>query len=1708
MLKVESEKLRILQRYQDYIVAFFIEQNMEKSSSFFIAYKKQYEKKINFNERKLIDEKKNELNGNPILLKWENTEIIPMESKTFKIIAQFSVTSEEKLSFFIHNISILQREEQLGEYFILSSKSTLQSLTITEEKKSIYLLKKETEKLCLDLLKHFIDVEHGESLGGIWAGYGESRCPLFLVGESILQALGYTPEEFQSSKKGLLIDCLHPDDRLFFEEQWKKHFDMNGKFEFQCRLNHKDGKTVWFLNWIKKINIGSDKIGFVCLSKNITDLSVLQQNQIKSMESLHIQNKQMETMIQDIPIGFIKCLLNNGWQMLFINDALCQLLGYTRYEIQNTLGNCLSQLIFEEDRDMVYTILRKKGMELEENESFSFEYRIQKKNGEILWICNHLRILIEDKQRVCYCAITDITQVKEVYQSLESLTASIPGGAFTACMDEDLTLIFGNDGFYELIGYSPLQMKLQLGNRLIAMIYPEDVTEILNIIATSFQEGQKGFEFEKRIFKNSGETAWNLVKGNFVRKNNGQTILHCVAIDITDRKQMEQSLKMNEERFRIALKQTENEIFDYNIAEKTMVVSKDFAKRYDLPIVLKNVPHSLVDKGVIYEDDIQDFFNLYDQIASGIKCSSCSIQMRTQEGNYLWNKFVLTTLFDDAGSPVRAIGIIEDITAQREAEIAYLKEEQYRSAMLSDAIADMEINVTKNILERYRGIWCEYEKLKQDCNFEEFIRGISDKMIYAEDRQRHIQLLSREHLMASYHRGIREVHSEHRRWNGKDSFHWMVTTIHLLKDPISGDMKGVGYLKNIDQKKKEELRLQYLSQRDSLTGLYNKRTTEEAVKDFLTSCKPEDKHCFFIIDLDDFKNVNDNYGHMFGDWVLLEMSQRMRNSFCFQDIIGRIGGDEFAILAKDIGSIDRMKELALQICHLVSFMEGTDQKISCSVGISCYPKDGYTFEELYQKADIALYEAKNHGRNQFAIYDDSGKDLFYFSPNDCTKDKNSTDVTRETPSIKENAMSARSRKQSEKEAELDSLEGIVYVSDPDNYNLLYMNEAGAQMLQMDKKHCVGKKCYQLIQGLDKPCTFCNKSLLKFEKYHTCEYYNQSLGRRFLVKDKLIQWNGKTARLEIAFDITHKSQEKEIETQSSEIETILSQCVRAINDEFSYKNVEEIIAEAVGKYYQADRVYIMEWNKKTIEWKDIFAWCKDEVVSYVQEWKQVPVREITFFGREFYKEKIITVTDVAGLKKSIPTTYERLKKYGVHSFILFPLNLGEWYHGYICIDNPTKYHKNKIVLESLNYILSSELSKQRKDWKLEYVQYYDILTGLPNRRKYLKYLDEVNEQSIVSMGAIAANINGLRVLNKLYGEIRGNHMILKTVDIFRNYVENETIFRLDGDEFILLCPNMSHQDFLQKIYHMKEEFVTMNENGVSIGHTWADTDIDIPGLVRHANELMMLAKQQYYEKNKVTNKHFRSKALQELLTAIRQNQFQVVFQPKIDIVTNAIVGAEALVRRSNPEGGLIPPSKFIPALEENRLIRYIDFFVLEYTCKVLQQWKSEGKPLIPISVNFSRLTLLEENLVDSIGAVLRKYDLSSEYIEIEITETIGEMERETISQVGKNLKNNGYKIALDDFGTKYTNLSMLTTIDFDVLKLDGSLVKRLEESEKNQVIVDSIVKMCNRIGIEIIAEGVETEEQRKMLRNLGCAFAQGYYYSKPISRAEFDRRYLC
>ena len=205
--------------------------------------------------------------------------------------------------------------------------------------------------------------------------------------------------------------------------------------------------------------------------------------------------------------------------------------------------------------------------------------------------------------------------------------------------------------------------------------------------------------------------------------------------------------------------------------------------------------------------------------------------------------------------------------------------------------------------------------------------------------------------------------------------------------------------------------------------------------------------------------------------------------------------------------------------------------------------------------------------------------------------------------------------------------------------------------------------------------------------------------------------------------------------------------------------------------------------------------------------------------------------------------------------------------------------------------------------------------------------------------------------------------------------------------------------------------------------------------------------------------------------------------------------------------ITPPIKFIPLLEKERLIRYIDFFVFEEVCKTLHRWKAEGKKLVPISLNFSRNTLLESDFVKTLKIIAAKYNVLRSLIEIEITETIGEIDTKIISNISKEIKNAGFTIALDDFGSKYSNISLFTTLEFDTLKLDRSLVEKLQVSSEKKIIVRSVINMCKEMNVRTIGEGIETEEVNSLLASLNCDHAQGYLYSRPIPIPEFEKKYF-
>lgn len=250
----------------------------------------------------------------------------------------------------------------------------------------------------------------------------------------------------------------------------------------------------------------------------------------------------------------------------------------------------------------------------------------------------------------------------------------------------------------------------------------------------------------------------------------------------------------------------------------------------------------------------------------------------------------------------------------------------------------------------------------------------------------------------------------------------------------------------------------------------------------------------------------------------------------------------------------------------------------------------------------------------------------------------------------------------------------------------------------------------------------------------------------------------------------------------------------------------------------------------------------------------------------------------------------------------------------------------------------------------------------------------------------------------------------------------------------------------------------------------------------------------------------SDSLSSLLYDIQHGYYQMYLQPKMDIRTNTVVGAEALVRYCR-DGKVLPPSKFISTFEDKGLIFHIDLFIFEEVCKQLKVWQQEGRTLYPISLNFSRITLLNDHLIQKMNEIQQKYRISRKWIEIEITESVGEIDRKLLKQLGMKISDHGYRLSLDDFGVRYSNIALLSLLPFHSLKLDRSIVQEMSDNTKLQVMIENLIQLCKKLDIVFIAEGIETMAQKDMLKRLGCTIIQGFLVNKPLMITDYEKIYL-
>ena len=437
--------------------------------------------------------------------------------------------------------------------------------------------------------------------------------------------------------------------------------------------------------------------------------------------------------------------------------------------------------------------------------------------------------------------------------------------------------------------------------------------------------------------------------------------------------------------------------------------------------------------------------------------------------------------------------------------------------------------------------------------------------------------------------------------------------------------------------------------------------------------------------------------------------------------------------------------------------------------------------------------------------------------------------------------------------------------------------------------------------------------------------------------------------------------------------------------------------------------------------------------------------------------------------------------------------------------------------------TENLALQEVTTRMQRAAHHDLLTGLPNR---LLLTDRI-EQAVTmaqrhgnKVGVLFLDLDGFKHINDSLGHEVGDKLLISVSSRLLECVRgSDTVSRQGGDEFVALLAEMSGpadagiiaERFLRAVAETHSIDGHDLQVTASIGISVYPRDgCDAATLFKAADTAMYKVKAggrhgyQFFEEAMKAGAIERQYIEQNLRRAIRNSEFALHYQPKINIKTGAITGAEALIRWTHPQRGAIPPASFIPVAEDCGLIRTLGSWVLREACEQGRQWVEAGLPPLTMAVNISPIELDHADFLGDVRAILKDTGFEPKCLELEMTEGVLMKRAGSVEATLKTLKAMGLRLAIDDFGTGYSSLSYLTKFPVDTIKIDQSFVRQISTDPKETAIVTAVIGMAQSLNLVVVAEGVETREELEFLSNLGCDEAQGYYFSRPVAAAAFPR----
>lgn len=1039
---------------------------------------------------------------------------------------------------------------------------------------------------------------------------------------------------------------------------------------------------------------------------------------------------------------------------------------------------------------------------------------------------------------------------------------------------------------------------------------------------------------------------------------------------------------------------------------------------------------------------------------------------------------------------------LTDISDIKALQSALEKEkDRYRVIIENSEDITFEYDILKDYMVFGEGVWEDGVFKYINLEVPQYLKALkTQNMVHPKDIKKTRQLVLGEIPDAIEVRLTRPDES-----TGK--YYWKLIQAKNVRTPEGAIIQTVGVIRDIDEQKKRELSLVLESRKDVLTGLCNKDWSAKTIDNALQT-----RFCFrrgilVLADIDGFKAVNDNLGHVFGDAILKGVGEDLLKQAGSEDILGRIGGDEFVLFIPDIeeNQIGAIADKVRDVFAKQASGKKQTCNISCSLGVSVYPQDGKTYQTLLDKADMALNAAKLHGSGNWYRYNTDVGHHSYLRRH--ATDIDQADYSKSHISFENSVLTSIFEilyETKDQSSAMTLILGILGRYLGVDHVAIFEKQIESDTVENTYLWCVSEDVRLVSEAIlsreeDKSMrnNFDSNGVLKIDDTgillpkESNEVLKKHVGSGFY---KELTENGWFMGYLCMTNCTkaHHWTDEEYDFLIF-VSKIIASCLRKmqVEKENLYENqMAQVIVNS-----QSIKSYII--NPETYE--------------------------LLFAGSSLKAERPGAVPGTlcyeAVMGKKAPCASCRIKELGEEAQdCQWQRYTGSWNSWLNFQSHIIKWHNcDKAVIVAFDDISNF----------VDDILYIDKLTGISTLSRFevdgADLFEHINEDAYA---LITFDVDEFRYINEFHGYNMGNQMLRYIAGGLVNSLEDgEICARVTGDVFVALIKWVDFETldgrikaFMTKVNNRLESLAKGLRLNFQFGvYPLKKDEKDIGQMMDNADIARKSIKGSRKSGIVLYDKHMGDKILKtrqiesRMEQALKDHEFLVYLQPKIDLASAKVVGAEALARWVDDQGQLVLPGEFIPIFEINGFIVELDFYVYEEVFKNFRYRKTRGLKCLPISVNMSRVHLKTGNYIERFCGLAQKYGVDPGLVEVEITETIFMENSQYVKRLVSDLHQYGFHVSVDDFGSGYSALNLLSEIDIDILKIDRSLCREENLSPKERIILKNIAAMAKELNLHVLAEGIETANQAEFLKSIHCDSAQGFLFARPMPMDEFYQK---